>query len=635
MEKPPAVVALHSLPGREKLIPNDLPPFCGEIRTARFRGGSNGWNVYEFETEVFGFLSADIESGLPLTCEIIHGESLTREGLPDYQFGGGDFREILELPAGRRQWESFEKRAMRYIALPEPVQVHNLSVREYRRPLEEVWKKTPQAAALSRRDHAIVSAAARTVMICCDDLLNDCPRRERAQYNDPAVYMEAFSLLFGTWEPVRRWLRQFLRGAGPDGVLRACYPSPATNRLVIPDFSLLFASNVRRYLEATGDLETARACFPAALAGVEAFERFAGSDGLLTNVPGWVFLCNSFELAKQPRSSGLNAIWAAAWKHLGFLAGELGDARAGEFEKRSAELRTAWRERFLRDGAVLDSDSSPEHQKLAWWNYHYEANRGFFADGPQPGSFILRVPWRGSPRRLQVTAPGFIRVWCNGILILQETAKNPWVNPHPFHPWTCELPDGFCNGEFLSEAGYHGIDWEVLLSADDGTPASAAVGEIPVCGEGGFQILNPAAIRPAELRPWFAPRFNQITSGYAVESGMLEPEEAVAVLRACLREEYYVPWLKRTTPLICTPTSDAGLIADRAVLCNTPHSLFFFCRALESHGMRDEARTLCRRLFGEMIDRGSTTLWEEFAPRSSLCHAWGAMCVPYLLSPGE
>jgi hypothetical protein len=116
---------------------------------------------------------------------------------------------------------------------------------------------------------------------------------------------------------------------------------------------------------------------------------------------------------------------------------------------------------------------------------------------------------------------------------------------------------------------------------------------------------------------------------------MLEHDEAAAVLRKCLREHYYVPWLKRTTPLICPETKDANLIRERAVLCNTPQSLAFFCRALADHGMCDHARDLCRRLFGVMLDAGSTTLWEEFAPRSSLCHAWGAFCVQYLLPSSE
>lgn len=33
----------------------------------------------------------------------------------------------------------------------------------------------------------------------------------------------------------------------------------------------------------------------------------------------------------------------------------------------------------------------------------------------------------------------------------------------------------------------------------------------------------------------------------------------------------------------------------------------------------------------QLLDEGATPLWEEFAPRSRLCHAWGAICVDCLL----
>ena len=53
--------------------------------------------------------------------------------------------------------------------------------------------------------------------------------------------------------------------------------------------------------------------------------------------------------------------------------------------------------------------------------------------------------------------------------------------------------------------------------------------------------------------------------------------------------------------------------------------------ALRSHGLRTEARDLRRFIYGSMLDAGASTFWEEFAPRSSLCHAWGARCVEHLL----
>lgn len=606
----PRQIATHPLPGRERLLPSDLPTFTGATWQAAPMHQRDGWQVWDFGREVFGFLTAEVEVAAPVPCDLLQGESLQPDGLPDHRFGGGDFRDRLELPAGQRRWESFEKRAMRYLALPVGVIVHRLAVREHHRPLTEVWRTRTD---LPPRDRAIVAAAARTITLCCDDLLNDCPRRERAQYNDPAVFMTAFPLLFGSDEPIRRWLRQYLRGAGPDGVLRMCYPSPP-GMSVIPDFSIAFARNLSAYLDATGDVETARLGFPAAIAGVEAFQCHADPDGLLCNVPGWIFLCNSFEVAKFPRSAGLNALWASSFGHLAALASQLGDPRAEGWRSRAATLRRAWRSAFWRDGRILDADASPQHERHRWWNWHVEADRGGFAVADQP-PVTVTVPWIGAATRLAVAAAGRIRITLDGRLLLDAKPESPWARPHPFEPWEIPLPAGFSGGDLHIELDDNGIDWEFYLAADVGEPGAMRF-------EG----------RDTACRPWSAPRWSQITAGYAVDSGMLDADEARLLLRRCLRPHYHVPWLKRTTPIVCTPTAERALIDGRAVLCNTPQSLAFFCRALRSHGMADEARDLCRLIYGAMLDAGATTLWEEFAPRSSLCHAWGAMCVEHLLA---
>ncbi len=623
----PAVVAEHPLPGREKLIPCDLPTLSGCIHEAAFLNAPDGWQVWDFRGEVFGFLELQIEADQPSTCTLLHGEILTRSGLPDHGFGGGDYREILELPAGVRCWKAFEKRALRYLALPSGFRVHRLAIRESHWPLNETWRDLPGVAELPVRDKAILAAAARTVVLCCDDLLNDCPRRERSQYADPADYMESMPLLFGTLEPIRRWLRQYLRGAGPDGVLRMCYPSPP-DKPVIPDFSIAFAANLLRYYRLSGDIDTVRECFPSAHAGLSVFEQYSDATGLLADVPGWIFLCNSFELANHPRSAALNALWSDGWRALGELSRVLGDSRAESFFNKADHLRTAWRSMFWRGGRILDCDRSPDHERHTWWNYHFEADRGYFLDEPPyPGSFVIRFPVHGLARTLTIAAPGRIRVWCDGALLLDETNRRPWTHPHPFNPWECRLPSRPI--EILIEVFHNPIDCEVSIAFDNGCPGPPMVGEVSKGSQDDAKSLAGMAVRPAKFRPWTAPLHNQITAGYC--AGMLENDEASGVLRQCLREEYHVPWLKRTTPLICTATESRSLIANRAVLCNTPHSLSYFCRALAIHGMRDEAKDLCQKLFGAMIDAGSTTLWEEFAPRSSLCHAWGAFCTQYLL----
>ena len=612
----PAIIANHPQPGREQLIPEPAPRRCGQTLAPILLNIKDSWQVWDFGQETYGFLTLEVDAPRAMSCDILQGSSLVN-GIPDYLFSSGDFRDRLELPAGARRWESYDKISARYLALPAEVTIRSLTIREHNQPLVEVWRASQDAKALDPLDHAIVSAAARTIRLCSDDTLMDTPRRERAQYNDPAIIMRAFGILFGTRAPMRRWLLQYLRGAGPDGVLRMCYPSPPGNS-IIPDFSIGFARNLREYLELTDDLDTARLAFPAAVAGVAAFDRHADEAGLLRDVPGWIFLCNSFELGKHPRSAALNALWADAWVKLAELALRLGDSRADEFLARGQRLRETWRAAFWRGDRILDCDLSPEHQALRFWNYHYNGHLGHFHEsGDVNEVFRLELPWDGRAAPLHIAAHGLVRVFADEQLILNAIHKDAWRKPQPFEPWTIAIPSGTSSLRF--EAGWNSIDWEVYLATEGAMPVNGLVS-----GRLGDRV-------PAQLRPWRAPRWNQISAGYAIDCGMLNRDEAVPLLRQCLRETYHVPWLKRTTPIIATPSADEALITDRAVLCNTPQSLAFFCRALGAHGMAEEARKLCRRIYGAQVQAGSKTLWEEFAPRSSLCHAWSAHCVEWLL----
>jgi hypothetical protein len=619
--EPPLVVASHPDPARPHLLPRDLPFFSGETFHAHPLGEVDSWQVWGFEGIVFGFLSLHLESPQAGLCEVVHGESLTASGLPDHQFGGGDFREILHLPTAPRRWESFEKRALRYFALPAHVRVISAHVREYQQPLQEVWRETDEARNLSPSDHALVAAAARSIRINADDILTDCPRRERAQYNDPADYIEAFPRLFGTADPIRRWFRQYLRGSDAHGVPRMCYPSPESAD-TIPDFALSLPDTVARLYALTGDAALLRDGFAAAYAATHAHFRYADAAGLLANVPGWTFLCNSFELARHPRSAALNALWSFAWCRLAELAALLSDERAPAFNRRARQIRSAWRACFLRDGHILDADSSPFLSKQLWWGYHLDCANGHFPeDFEKAGGFRLRFQWTRPPRRFFLASPAPLRLSANGHTLLRHTPENPWQQNPAFHPVEVVLNSAF-TGPWELEIGPTSVDREVMLHAPFGEPLPGST----------FVSAGDAPFTPAELRPWMPARHNQITTGYAAATGMLEPDEAARLLEACLPADYPVAWRRKSTPLFCEPTTDLSRLAQRVVPCNTPHSLAWFCRGVATYRSQAAAADLCRRFFTPMLASGDGTLWEEFAPRSSRAHAWGAFLALYLLA---
>jgi len=46
--------------------------------------------------------------------------------------------------------------------------------------------------------------------------------------------------------------------------------------------------------------------------------------------------------------------------------------------------------------------------------------------------------------------------------------------------------------------------------------------------------------------------------------------------------------------------------------------------------MEDEAEKLVLAIYGQQLDLGATSWWEEWGTESSLCHAWGAFAAEYL-----
>lgn len=617
---------------RSQLLARDLPPFTGKTFTAHKHSVANGFSVWDFGDEVFGFLTVRFHVSAPVSIELLHGESLEANGLPDFRFASGDFREILYLPSGDCKWTSFDKRALRYLATPSNVEVLSVSIQEWHYPLTPIWHE--QAKHLAPLDRKLLAAAARTIEANCDDLTTDCPRRERAQYSDTTTYMDAFPALFGTWEPIKRWFHQYLRGARPDGTLRMCYPSPG-DQTIIPDFSIGFPWRLHKYAVASNDWETPVHCWHSAVGSLESFTQYEDSSGLLTDLPGWLFLCNSPELNKWPHSAALNALYAAGWKSLAAMAEKLGLPHANRYRDKHATLRQIWRQTFLTPTGINDATGSNNCEQYTLWNYHHSAASGvFFQTRPKNSTSVLRCrikPQSSAAASLIVSASDKVRVWINGQLSLDTKHPSCWTKTPIFHPWKLPLQSIASELDVVIAFDWNSYEWETYVGMDAPCELTEAhVGDITPNST--LEDCISCASKPITLPIWTPSRTSQITTGYAVACGMMEPDEAVSILRKCLPGAYHVPWMKRTTPLHCVPTHNSQLIKDRVTPCNTPQSFSLFCEALRAHGMLSEAKSLIRTVYSPQLTQGPGTLWEEFAPRSSLCHAWSSFIAPYLLA---
>lgn len=595
-------VAMHPWAERPTALGRDLPEWRETVREPVSQVAHEGGWLVDMGQEVSGYVELDVRARQPVTLAVSYAEALI-EGRVDATKAGMNYSDRLELVAGEATWRSYEKRAFRFLRLDGAVEVKLLRVIEHVWPYEPVREKAGESALVRR----IREVSARTIELNTEDMLTDCPWRERAQYLDSQFYMGAMLQLFGTLEPIKRFLHQFSRGADATGLLRMCYPSPA-GMMVIPDFSMSYAVLLMRYLELSGDLETVRKNLPLAERGVLAFRQYEDAAGLLVDVPGWIFLDNTFELPKFPRSAGLNAVYHGGYRALAALLRACGEpARAEEMDAKAAVIRAAFRGVFLRDGRLLDADSTPEHEKHRQWVYHHGGGKG--------GSFRLQVEFRKSEAThpLRLAVHGGARVWIDGVDVASVKEGGSWTRSAIYQPVTLPTPADTGWHRLELEVEFSGIDWECYLSS---------VSEME---------WRDARVdgRPVELRanPW--PWLTQTTVGYAAYHGLLEDDEAKALLKACLPERYVLPYAKRTTPFFAQ-IGEASAGEKRILPCNVPASLFHFCHALRRYGMEREARELLLPIYSGMLERGATTWWEEWNTGSSLCHAWASFVVEFI-----
>ena len=621
-------VAAHPWVERPQALPRDLPAWRETMREPESQVPHEGGWLIDMGQEVCGYVELGVRAAARVSVGISYSEALV-DGRVTPEKGGMNYSDRLEISAGETEWRSYEKRAFRFLHVDKPVEMRHLRIVEQVWPYKPIWKTLPPGegseAALVRR---IREVSARTIELNSEDLLTDCPWRERAQYLDCQHYMGAMQQLFGTLEPVRRFLHQFPRGADATGLLRGCYPSPE-GMTVIPDFSMSYAVLLLRYLELSGDLETVRKNLPLAERGVMAYRQYEDEMGLLKDVPGWIFLDNTFELPKFPRSAGLNAVYHGGYRSLAALLRACGQpVRAAEFDTLAARLRGAFRKVFLRDGRLLDSDSTPEHETYRQWVYHYSAETGRWKGKSFRMRMLFRLDDPRHPLRLAVHGGG--RAWIDGEPVADIKEGGSWTCSAVYGATEITTPADDHWNQLDLEVEWSGIDWECYLSSKGNVVwAPAQVWEEAAYGVCDASAKPPASVFQSALRRHEWPWMTQITVGYAAFHGLLDDAEAKAMLKACLPDEYSFPFAKRMTPIFAVIT-DEPTKHGRILPCNVPASMFHFCHALKRYGMAKEARELLLPIYRGMLDRGATTWWEEWNTRSSLCHAWASFVVEFL-----
>ena len=209
---------------------------------------------------------------------------------------------------------------------------------------------------------AIVDAARATFAQNAVDLLTDCPSRERAGWLCDAFFTGRAEALFtGRNDAERAFLENYALAPAfpslPDGMLPMCYPADHPNGSYIPNWTLWWLLELDAYRARTGDEATVVASRPKIEPLLAWFDRHTGPEGLLEDLPGWVFVewsaCNDADHLRGVNFP-TNFLWAAALEAAARLLGRP-DLAARGAAVRDAAARLAWNGEWFSDNAVRDA----------------------------------------------------------------------------------------------------------------------------------------------------------------------------------------------------------------------------------------------------------------------------------------
>ena len=267
----------------------------------------------------------------------------------------------FEAP-GEYAVESFEPYTLRFaevLACDGEFEVSAPFLRTYKNPEAGRARMRCSDPAVEK----VFEAARETYAQNAADVFTDCPGRERAGWLCDSFFTGRASLLLtGNLEPERLFLENYsLPGRFenlPDGMVPMCYPADHPAGRFIPNWAMWLVLEVEEFRKRGGDAAFVEKMRPRLTGIVEYLMAFRNSDGLLENLPSWVFIeWSDANKLVQDVNYPSNMLWAETLDAMHRLYGM--PSLAMEAEKvRETIRRQAWTGKWFRDNAIRQKDGS-------------------------------------------------------------------------------------------------------------------------------------------------------------------------------------------------------------------------------------------------------------------------------------
>ena len=342
----------------------------GAEEQSHIQGAEASVALYDLGRTITGFLSLRVRAVAPsgATILVAFDEVRAPEGA---RFPVNPLRaswtRVLKwrLAPGDYDLLAFHPSSARFAAvviLDGAAEIDRFGIVDYENPDKARMSLPPTGDATL---DAIVAAARETFAQNAVDLLTDCPSRERAGWLCDAFFTGRAEALFtGRNDIERAFLENYALAPQsadlPDGMVPMCYPAEVLNGEYIANWSLWWLLQLAQYRDRTGDEATIAASRPKIEPLLAYFESHVGPEGLLEDMPGWVFVewsaCNNKDHVCGVNFPS-NFLYAAALEAAASLLGRPDLAARGAAVRETA-ARLAWDGEWFDDNAVRGPDGA-------------------------------------------------------------------------------------------------------------------------------------------------------------------------------------------------------------------------------------------------------------------------------------
>ena len=313
--------------------------------------------------EKTGFVRMKVKAVKPGKLWLNWSELLVGGKVNAFKMRNADISVWEFTEPGEYEIETMEPYALRY---------HEATAEKGEFELSEVSVRlleSPEVAAanLPRTGDAeldeVFAAARNTLAQNALDTFMDCPGRERAAWLCDSFFSAKgfFALTLSTKvekDFLENWLLPDSFGDLPEGMLPMTYPSSATSGSFIPNWAMWYVLQLEDYQKRSGDLAFVDAMKPRMAKLLRFFRQYRNSDGLLENLPSWVFIeWSAANEYVQDVNYPANMTWAGVLEAFGRMYGDA-EATAEAAKVRKAVFTQSFNGRFFRDHAKRWSDGS-------------------------------------------------------------------------------------------------------------------------------------------------------------------------------------------------------------------------------------------------------------------------------------